>query len=272
MDIQFILKSAQDMIENSEYNYVSKDDAISEDLVGMKIFEKPVFAVGDANDEGFLLLKTPYAIGEHFIMPNEWLPGASSVISFFLPFTDVIIKSNRKDKHWPSEPWLHGRIEGQRFIKELSNYLISRIVEAGYNGIAPALDSRFRSTTNEEADFNSFSSNWSERHVGYVCGLGTFGLSGGIITEKGMAGRLGSIVTTLKLEPDEKRYTQVYEYCTRCGACVKKCPADAISIETGKDHRKCSELLDITKVKYKPRYGCGKCQISVPCESRIPRK
>ena len=35
---------------------------------------------------------------------------------------------------------------------------------------------------------------------------------------------------------------------------------------------KIEALLEETKKKYAPRYGCGKCQTKVPCESRIPGK
>lgn len=57
-----------------------------------------------------------------------------------------------------------------------------------------------------------------------------------------------------------------------CGECVINCPVNAISIENGKDHLICSRFLEKTKEKYSPRYGCGKCQIDVACESRIPSK
>jgi len=258
------LKIVQEYIINSNYNYISKEDAITEELVGMKIFDEPVLAYGDANDVTFNLLKNPDVIGEHFMLPNEWLMGAETVISFFLPFTDEVIKSNRKDKHRPSNEWLHGRIEGQSFIKELSRYLNSKLIDEGYESIVPALDSRFKST--------EFSSNWSERHVGFVCGLGTFGLSKGIITQKGMAGRMGSIITSLKLENSVKNYNDIYEYCTMCGACAKKCPVGAITLENGKDHKKCSDFLEETKAKFMPRYGCGKCQVTVPCEKSIPKR
>lgn len=55
-----------------------------------------------------------------------------------------------------------------------------------------------------------------------------------------------------------------------CGKCVRNCPVNAITIENGKNNHTCSVFLDITSEKYKPRYGCGKCQVEVPCESRIP--
>ncbi|MGB4438837.1 MAG: 4Fe-4S binding protein, partial [Sedimentibacter sp.] len=59
-------------------------------------------------------------------------------------------------------------------------------------------------------------------------------------------------------------------YCTMCGACANNCPVNAISIENGKDHKKCAAFLDLTAEKFKPRYGCGKCQVSVPCGRKIP--
>ena len=72
-------------IENSEDNYIKKEIAISEAVVGMKIFDDPIFAFGDADDEHFLLLKDLSAIGNHFKLPKEWLPQSKTVISFFYP-------------------------------------------------------------------------------------------------------------------------------------------------------------------------------------------
>ncbi|MGV8979636.1 hypothetical protein [Clostridium sp.] len=34
----------------------------------------------------------------------------------------------------------------------------------------------------------------------------------------------------------------------------------------------CSKFLDETDEKYKPRYGCGECQIGVHCEGEIPKR
>ena len=270
MNKQEITRIAQEFVQNSDYNYVSRDNALTEELAGMKIFEEPIFAFGAADDEGFQLLKNPQAIGDHFLLPKEWMISTNTVISYFFPFTDEVIESNRKDYYWPSNEWLYGRIEGQNFLKEFNLFLNSKLIDEGYESLVPTLDARFRTGSIKNDEIQKFTSNWSERHVAYVCGLGTFGLSKGIITEKGMAGRLGSIVTNLKLEPTIKKYSDIYEYCNKCGTCVLKCPVDAISIDTGKDHKKCSVLLDLTKEKYKPRYGCGKCQVSVPCERKIP--
>lgn len=124
-----------------------------------------------------------------------------------------------------------------------------------------------------------YASNWSERHVAYVCGLGTFGLSKGLITERGMAGRFGSIVTDAELAPTPRKYSDPFEYCTKCGACQFRCPAKAIDKSRGPALAKDQKLCDawVTSTKRPPhgphervRFGCGKCQVRVPCSRRIP--
>lgn len=281
MDKQALIDSAIHFVENSQHNFITSELAISDEVVGMKIFEAPIFAFGNAEDEKFSELKDPKAIGQHFLLPKEWLPTAKTVISFFLPFTEEVKVGNSRDMNWPSQEWLHGRIEGHALLNKLCLFIKSQVEEDGYNSVVPTLEKYFWSKTKlnggtQDSDYSkgslSYTSNWSERHVAHVCGLGTFGLSKGLITKKGIAGRFGSIVTELNLEADIRKYTDIYEYCTFCGACARNCPVNAITIEKGKNHDICSNFLDITSEKYKPRYGCGKCQVKVPCESGIPRR
>lgn len=280
MDKQDIIKMATYFVERSEYNSIAKEIALSETVIGMKIFEAPIFAFGAADDQYFELLKESSVIGQHFASPQEWLPQSKSVISFFLPFTEAVKKGNRRDMLWPSEEWLHGRIEGQALVVKLCQFINFELINAGFQSLVPSLDERFWAKTrldnysqrsdNKNQTTISFTSNWSERHVAFVCGLGTFGLSKGLITQKGIAGRFGSIITDLYLTPDKREYKNIYEYCSMCGACGKNCPVNAITVEKGKNHTICLDFLDKTVEKYKPRYGCGKCQIGVPCESSIP--
>lgn len=282
MNKQKLIELSSEFIEESEDNYIKKENAITHEVVGMKIFEAPIFAFGNADDEYFTRLKNPTVIGNHFKLPKEWLPQGKTVISYFLPFTEAVKKGNSQEYVWPSQEWLHGRFEGQMLLNKLSIYLQTELMNAGYLSIAPSIDERFWSKgelkegiindDSYERNQISFTSNWSERHVAFVCGLGTFGLSKGLITKKGMAGRFGSIVTELPIDPNMRKYVDINEYCSECGACIKQCPVNAISFEKGKEHKICSEFLDRTKEKFKPRYGCGKCQVSVPCESCIPIK
>lgn len=266
---------AKAFAESSEENYINKDVAISADIAGMRIFESPDFAFGDARDALFCKLKEPFAIGEHFMLPEEWLCGAKTVVSFFLPFTENVRKSNAKMKDWPSNEWLHGRYEGQFMVEKLCLFIQNALIDAGYPSVAPCLDKRFRSKN--QADENeressglAFTSNWSERHVAFICGHGTFGLSKGLITKHGIAGRFGSIVTTMHLTADERDYRDIYENCAKCGACITQCPVNAISFERGKDHTICCSYLDVIRKEMQPRHGCGKCQVDTPCETGIP--
>lgn len=266
MDRAELIKVAEEFTEQSPGNFVSKEAAISPDLAGMRIFDAPKLAFGSPEDELFLAFKRPEAIGEHFLLPKEWLTQAQTVISVFLPFTETIKKGNARDREWPSAEWLHGRIEGQAFVAQLGRHLADLLNTAGYMSLAPTQDERFWSNTTD------FTSNWSERHVAFVCGHGTFGLSKGLITKYGMAGRFTSIVTKLVVEPDQRDYQGIYEYCTFCGDCIKNCPVQAVDLQKGKSHPLCSEFLDLTAEKYKPRYGCGKCQVGVSCQSRRPKR
>ncbi|HWQ79002.1 MAG TPA: 4Fe-4S binding protein [Anaerovoracaceae bacterium] len=270
MNTHDLIKAAESYIAQSPDNYISEDIAISKEVVGLKIYEAPVFAFGAADDECFEFLKKPVAIGAHFLLPTEWLPGAKTVISFFLPFSEETRKSNRKNLTWPSDEWLHGRIEGQMLINKLCAHLKTLLVAAGYASVVPTADERFCTVSAGDGRERDFTSNWSERHAAYVCGLGTFGLSRGLITKRGISGRFGSVITELYLTPDVRDYKDIYEYCSMCGSCAKNCPVSAISKGTGKEHKPCSDFLDETKVKHNPRYGCGKCQVRVPCEFKIP--
>ena len=264
-----LINSAVQFIKESPMNYITKDIALQPNYVGMKIYEAPIFAFGYVAAKLYKDFKSDDIIGAHSLMPTEWLPSSQTVVSFFLPYNIDIKLANGIGSDWPSDAWLHGRYEGQLLINELLTFLVTTLSGLGFETIAPSTSSRFKIIRNKD---NQLIANWSERHVAYACGLGTFGLSKGIITEKGMCGRFGSLITALNLPKDESKYSDIYEYCTMCGLCAKRCPAKAISIEHGKKHDPCATFIGEVGKKHQPRSGCGKCQIRVPCASRIPRK
>ena len=241
-------------IHNSEHNFVDEFDK-------MQIFDQPLLGVARASDSLWKIMKEPDIIGPHHLTPKEWLPGANSVISYFLPFTEGIRISNRLEG-LPSKKWLYGRCEGEMVNNDLRHLIIDIIEAANGNALAPALDNRFI--------VNNHVSNWSERHVAFIAGLGTFSLSHSLITDLGTAGRFGSVVVDLEIEPKLRKYQKVDEYCAKCGTCIDRCPPQVIS-ENGKDKEYCSQYLYKMLELNKPRYGCGKCQTAVPCEYRNPK-
>ncbi len=243
------------------------------------IFDRPLVGIASAGDPLFLRFKTdPEAIGDGFLLPEEWLPGAVSVVSLFFPYTDDMRSRERANLHptEPSEAWLYARVEGDDYIQRFMAALRDRLAEAGVSVCVPKLDPRMTyvrlpTVSGGAPDFHVVPT-WSERHAAFVCGLGTFGLSRGIITKRGMAGRLGSLIADLSLEPTPRTYTDIYEWCIRCGECARRCPMRAISFEHYKNNVLCRTKIDETRVTYAPRYGCGKCQTVVPCEYRDPRE
>ena len=250
-----LVKQMNDFCEDSRLNIVPE-------LENMRIFAEPLVGLAQTDDLLFERLKDPEAVGPSHLLPTEWLSGSLTVISYFLPFTETVRVANRQPGD-PSKEWLYGRIEGQTFNNALSRLLADKLVEAGYQAIVPAQEARF-SVINRR-------SNWSERHVAFIAGLGTISLNRSIITKKGSAGRLGSVITNLKLAATPRYYEAIEENCSHCGVCIRRCPPLAID-ETGKNHAVCSEYLDQIKIRYNPRYGCGKCQTAVPCEAGIPKK
>jgi epoxyqueuosine reductase QueG len=229
---------------------------------GLHLYDAPMFGIAAANDPLFDTLKQEAVVGPDHRSPREWLPEAKSVVCYFLPLSEGIRASNRP-LGCPSSQWLYSRIAGEDLNIELQERLAAWFGEQGIQAILPVLDSRY--------DVRSRRSNWSVRHVGYVAGLGTFGLNGSLITRKGAAGRIGTAIVDVALPPTPRAYSRHDEYCTFCGACIVRCPAGAVS-RTGKDHGPCAEYLESIKKQHAPRYGCGKCQTGVPCESGIPRK
>jgi len=265
MDTKTMTEFVLELEEKDAANRISEKLAKRPEYTGRKIYDGALCGIAAADDDFIVSLKANAEANIDLMQPEEWLPGAKTVVSFFLPFARWITEEN-EGGDWPSDGWLDGRIEGQTAANEMSRALAEKIMEEGYEAMVPIFDTRF------SIDISDFNSNWSERHVAYAAGLGTFGLSRGIITKLGMAGRFMSVITAMDLDPVPRPYKDLYEYCIKCGTCIENCPVGAISVEHLKNNAMCSAFLDETKLKEAPFYGCGKCQCAVPCAFGIPTK
>ncbi len=203
-----------------------------------------------------------------------------SVLSWVLPASEDTRKSNRQEEKFPSKLWAYTRDFGEACNNALRRHVVRFLEDLGFVAVAPLLMPDFQYFRDEKV---GWASHWSERHVAYACGLGTFSLNDGLITPKGMAVRLGSVVTLLKLIPSEKRYRDYRENCLlfrneKCGKCIQRCPAGAIT-ERGHDKDKCNDYIHSEPLRAKrssyglqnPPPACGLCQTNVPCEFEIPR-
>ncbi|MBQ3865088.1 MAG: 4Fe-4S binding protein [Clostridia bacterium] len=258
-------------------NILSEEMEIRPEYIGIPMWAEPIIGFGSAEDPLFAEYKKPGVIGPWHRSPKEWLPEARTVISFFFPAGKEVRETNRKEKEHSSVLWSYARIEGQAFITAFMEAVAGWFREQGYAACVPSSDERFQSVVGgkgisgyPEITEETYGSTWSERHAAYACGMGTFALSKGLITARGIAGRYGSVIVSAEFAPDPRPYTGIYDYCIRCGACIRRCPANAIDLANGKDHTKCAPYVSWTRTVLAPRFGCGLCQTGVPCEMQIP--
>lgn len=202
-----------------------------------------------------------------------------TVISWVLPQTEKTRQGMRKESKWPTEAWARARLQGEQANRKLRAHMAETLRARGIEAVSPMLLPEWHSHRNSPQFV--YSSTWSERHAAYAAGLGTFGLCTGLITSVGKAHRLGSVVARIQVPPTERPYTEHTEYCLfytegTCGDCIRRCPAGAIT-PAGKDKLLCKAYLDRTEPYVKEHYrldiyGCGFCQVGVPCEAGIPKR
>ncbi|MDJ0783296.1 MAG: epoxyqueuosine reductase [Desulfosarcinaceae bacterium] len=201
-----------------------------------------------------------------------------TVISWILPQRRFVRTSNRQATQYPSEAWARTRIYGEAFNTALRRHLVDCLERAGHPAVAPMLVPNW---TVVQSQRFSYASSWSERHAAHAAGLGTFGLCDGLITASGKAMRAGSVVANLTLEATPRPYATHRAYCLffaegTCGKCIERCPVGAIS-KAGHDKERCRQHLARTRryvaeTYHFEGYGCGLCQVGIPCEARIPVK
>jgi ferredoxin len=277
-----LVEAIKDYVHNSPLNRLTGID-------DSPIWEEPLVGFADGDDPLFDDFKT--VVGEAHLTPREALaahlqdsvgsePPAMprvGVVSWVLPAARETKLGNREMTVGPSRRWNHTRFQGEAFNDSLRRYVVSWLEARGCAATAPVLTGHF--VTGRSC--NGLTSTWSERHVAYAAGHGTFGLSDGLITVRGIAHHCGSVVAGAGWLPSPRRYSHHLEYCPypvdgSCGVCIKRCPAGAIG-PGGHDKDKCREYLFVTLAEwvkqpgYVGSYGaCGLCQTQVPCESRVP--
>lgn len=284
---RFIEKIVKDYVRSCPRNGL-------ESFADEPIFGTPLVGFADGDDHLFKEYKN--VVHKEHLLPREAIelcltaqdhdakPNMEnvSVISFVLPINKKTVKVNAAEKEGPSLRWNHTRWKGQAFINELSVYLVSVLKTLGYYAVAPELENFYHIVMSPDR----FASNWSQRHVAYAAGLGTFSLNDGFITVRGLAMRCGSVITNMKLQSSVRPYANYLENCLfytmgKCGQCIRRCPGGALS-EKGHDKMKCFEIV-FEKQKpwmegaHGPGFigsyaGCGLCQTGVPCATRIPAK
>ena len=275
-------------IEKIIYNFWESAPSNSLHLkTGEKAWALPHVAIAHGADP--LFLRNKLLIGPFLWTPEEAYalafpdaPAPASelrVISYVLPQTPEIRAEQRLENTVPAERWARSRFHGEEFNCELRLHLAETLIRTGYPAVAPE---RLPTFGYQQSERFGLASNWSERHVAFVAGLGTFGLSDAMITRRGKAVRFGSVVARINLPVTERVYGDDYHaWCLWyakgiCGACAKRCPVDAITTSAGHDKKACFTYIRGTTAPFATQtYGtgatpCGLCQVKIPCEAQVP--
>jgi len=276
--VENIIYSVFDKLETNNFSVLGKPE--------YPMFEKPLIGVAAGDDPYYIFLKEH--IGEFHLSPAEVFakkyrssPEASSlrVVSLIFPQTDETIELQNKQIKVPCDNWYASRAEWENVMIEFLNELENKLEAAGIKAAAVDLIDDISEMQSEKL---GQASNWSHRHAAYSAGMGTFGLSDGFISERGMAVRITTIIVEADLEVDHRGELGPYDWCLYyksgiCGACIRRCPKRAIT-EKGHDKEACSLYKDTVCADSWPEHveckkkkiPCGLCQTKIPCAIKRP--
>lgn len=220
-------------------------------------YREPLVGFASAQDHLFTQMKE--IIGGHHLHPREMLPEAKTVVAFFLPFAENVVKANRKTAQTARE-WAVAYIETNQLIGKICEQLRQELAAHGIKAAAEKATHNF----NEE----DLTAGWSHKSAAFVAGLGTFGVHRMLITPAGCAGRFGSIVISAEIPPTSRPSG---EFCRhyqegKCLFCVNNCPVGALEVKR-LDKKRCYQHLLEVDAQF-PDLGlcdiCGKCAVG-PC-------
>lgn len=222
-------------------------------------YRMPLIGFASAENPRFLELRQ-VASPDHWL-PADLLPGARSVVSFFLPFAPWVVEANARHREQVAREWALAYVETNALIGRISTHLIETLAERGIRAAAEPATHNF--------DPIALTSRWSHKSVAVIAGLGSFGLHQMVITDAGCAGRFGSLVLDAKVAPSDAvpKERCLYFRDGSCLECVLRCPVGALGVHEPLDKQRCYQrLLEVAGIYEDLGLVdvCGKCVIG-PC-------
>jgi epoxyqueuosine reductase QueG len=243
-----------DLIRTTVSREVGASDAVTP-------YREPIVGFVAADDPGFARLGE--VTGSAHMVPDDLLPGARTVVCFFLPFAPEIAIANAAEKEQVAREWAIAYVETNALIGQITARLIGLLGQHGIRAAAEPATGNF--------DKDILRSRWSHKSIAVLAGIGSIGLHHLAITDAGCAGRFGSLVMDADLAVQKPERTQRCDYFATgaCTDCELACPVDAIDAEELFDRRACwAQLLRNASGFRDLRddvHVCGKCAVAGPC-------
>jgi len=291
-----VQKFLDDVFASNELN------RLPDEYGGGFIFDPPLIGVSGGDDPIFERFKEVVA-PEHLTPVEMWIQSGTGSdkdtaatlrnLSIIFPYVKKIRDESASAEKMPADIYSIGRNWANPFMNDVMQKTVQYFQTVGYRAVAGARSKAFRVII--KTDPARRYSVWSERHMAFAAGLGTFSLHEGLITDAGCNHRVASVLTDAPLEVTPRANDDPYGNCLfysqgTCKECVDRCPAGALS-EQGHDKEKCRSYLgtvqkvmgkrlgsalkpsrrrfeDGEKVVYP--VGCGFCQFGVPCMDKNP--
>jgi len=222
-------------------------------------YRPPLVGFASADDPRFRELHN--VVDPSHMLPTDLLPGARSVVSFFLPFAPWVVEANAQNKEQVARQWAVAYVETNALIGHIAGQLVGALAERGIRAAAEPATHNF--------DEETLVSRWAHKSVAVIAGLGSYGLHQMVITDAGCAGRFGSLVLDTELPTGEivPRERCLYYHDASCLECVLRCPVGAIDGSDGLDKQVCWAHLQAAAQEFSGigrADVCGKCAVG-PC-------
>lgn len=224
---------------------------------------EPVVGFASAADPLFAEAKR--SVSATHALPGDLLPGAATVIAWFVPFERSVATSNIPGVE-ASREWAAAYGETNVLLAAIGARLVELLESRGHRAAAPAPTHQF--------DRTRLVSDWSHRHAAVAAGLGAFGHHNMLITARGCCGRLGTLATTAAIEPDPPRAGPacLHKAGKGCLRCVRRCVNEALRGD-GFDRFLCWAQCQANGERFRDlgtAHVCGKCLVGVPCSFTDP--
>jgi len=239
-------------------------------------------AAGRAGTMGYLERKAENGqlLRERTAVPFPWARSAivcfASYASYAFPSAPLSTKESERGSGWIAQyAWSSKTNErGERRPSDYHKVLLKRIrtVEARLHAEFGEFESRAYVDTGPIV----------ERALAAAAGLGWTGKNTCLIHPKlGSFGFLAAILTSLEIDPRDKRAELVPDRCGSCTRCIEACPTDALTVPYQMDATRCIAYLtiehkapiaeDLAGKMGRQVFGCDICQDVCPWNEKSAR-